>query len=252
MDNWGFIGFGEVGTRFARAVLEHSGKVRVFVRKPDAVLDRDIEVCGSIAELVRASDMVVSCVWPGAAVEVAKQAAMAEAPALYLDVNNVGIPACNAMEQTLGLAFHKGAVLAPVARHGAQAPMLVAGPRADELTQALNAHGFKARSVGSKPAQSAAIKILRNLVTKCIVAPLADLLAAAEYYGISDEVLASAGEFLSAEPFPELARMLMIQSKTHARRLAEEMDEVAEALVTAGVSDRVPLLAKQVFQEMED
>jgi 3-hydroxyisobutyrate dehydrogenase-like beta-hydroxyacid dehydrogenase len=146
--------------------------------------------------------------------------------------------------------FHKGAILAPVARHGAKVPMLLAGPRADETALALNERGFKVRAVGPKPEMAAAIKILRSVATKCIVALLYDMTEAAAHYGVEDQVLESAGEFFATEPFPALARTLLKQSGIHAQRLAGEMDEIAEALRAAGLSERVPELARQVFAEI--
>ncbi|HEX6511943.1 MAG TPA: DUF1932 domain-containing protein, partial [Chloroflexota bacterium] len=149
-----------------------------------------------------------------------------------------------------GLQFHKASIMAPVARHGAQAPILLAGPQAMQLSGALNARGFNARPVGTEPRQAVAIKILRSLVTKCIVALLHDMTEAGRRYGIEAQLLDSAAEFFAAEPFPELARTLLRQSEVHAERLAQEMDEIAEALAQAGVPDRVPALAREVFQEI--
>jgi 3-hydroxyisobutyrate dehydrogenase-like beta-hydroxyacid dehydrogenase len=246
---WTIIGFGEVGSRFGEALRRAGAEVRTFVRHPEAARERagelGIELAPDLASAVRAADVVISCVWATAAEEVAQQAA---AGGPYIDVTNVGIEATQRMSSLPG--FHKGAILAPVARHGAKSPMLLAGSKADELAELMNQHGFNVRAVGKDPRQSAAIKILRSVATKCIVALLHDMQQAAEKYGVADQVLESAGEFFATEPFPELARTLLRQSAIHAERLAGEMDEIAEALRAVGGPDRVPELARQVFEEI--
>jgi 3-hydroxyisobutyrate dehydrogenase-like beta-hydroxyacid dehydrogenase len=242
---FGLIGFGEVGSRFAEELRAAGADVSVHVRHPEAVRQRAGELGVALSSELTDADMLISAVWVSAAEEVAS-ARVTGKP--YIDVTNVGIEATRRMSALPG--FHKGAILAPVARHGAKSPMLLAGPQAQELAELLNAHGLNVRAVGPKPEQAAAIKILRSVATKCIVALLHDMTHAADAYGVNDQVLESAGEFFASEPFPDLARTLLKQSDIHAERLAGEMDEIVEALRTAGCSDRVPELARQVFQEI--
>jgi 3-hydroxyisobutyrate dehydrogenase-like beta-hydroxyacid dehydrogenase len=246
---WLLLGFGEVGSCFAEALRVAGDPVRVYVRRPDAISARGEALGVELASQPHGhdADVVLSCVWAGAAEDVARQAA--GTAAAYVDATNAGIAATERMAASVA-GFHKAAILAPVARHGARTPMLLAGPRADELAAALNERGFNVRAVGPEPRQAAAIKILRSVATKCIVALLHDMQAAAARYGVEDQVLESAGEFFATEPFADLARTLLRQSGLHAERLAGEMDEVAEALRVAGVSERVPDLAREVFREI--
>ena len=237
---WAIIGYGEVGSRFAEALRRGGHEVRAYARHPRA------ELTPTLAAALDGAGAILSCVLASAAEEVASQACTGSAP--YVDVTNVGIEATQRLSALPG--FHKGAILAPVARHGAGSPMLLAGPQAGELAAALNQAGFNVRAVGPEPRQAAAIKILRSVATKCIVALLHDMQTAAAAYGVEDGVLESAGEFFGTEPFAELARTLLRQSGLHAERLAGEMDEIAEALRLAGVSERVPDLAREVFREI--
>jgi 3-hydroxyisobutyrate dehydrogenase-like beta-hydroxyacid dehydrogenase len=237
---WAIIGYGEVGSRFAEALRSSGQEVRAYARHPRP------ELTNTLDEAIERADVIISAVLASAAEEVAGQACDGRAP--YIDVTNVGIEATQRMSALPG--FHKGAILAPMARHGATSPMLLAGPQAEELAERLNGCGFNVRAVGAEPRQAAAIKILRSLATKCIVALLHDMTRAAEAYGVADQVLESAGEFFAAEPFPDLARTLLKQSSIHAERLAGEMDEIAEALRAVGGPERVPDLAREVFLEI--
>lgn len=250
---WGLIGFGEVATHFAKQLRASGEQVQVYARAPNTVKDQaehlGIQLTPDLATLIRGANVVISCVWATAAEDVARQTAKAGIDISYVDVTNAGIAATQRMTETLP-GFHKAAILAPVMRHGASAPMLLAGPTANELAEAFNRHGFNVRAVGAEPRQAAAIKILRSVATKCIVALLHDMETAAAHYGVADQVLESAGEFFATEPFADLARTLLRQSAVHAERLAGEMDEIAEALRLAGVPERAPALAKQVFQEI--
>jgi 3-hydroxyisobutyrate dehydrogenase-like beta-hydroxyacid dehydrogenase len=254
------IGFGEVGSRFAAALLEGGQAVRAYVRHPEKLQtltvyvrhpeklqgSGGVRVVDSLSAALEGADVVISAVWASAAEEVAEQAC--RGAAAYIDVTNVGIEATQRMSRLPG--FHKGAVLAPVARHGAKSPMLLAGPEAERLAGILNASGFNVRAVGTEPRQAAAIKILRSVATKCIVALLHDMTEAARAYGVEDQVLESAGEFFATEPFADLARTLLRQSAIHAERLAGEMDEIGEALRAVGGPERVPDLAREVFLEI--
>ncbi|HLG70450.1 MAG TPA: DUF1932 domain-containing protein [Chloroflexota bacterium] len=240
------IGLGEVGSRFAAALLSAGHEVAGYVRNPEKVEIQGVRLAGSTAEAIQGADVVISAVWASAAEEVAAQAC--DGRTAYVDVTNVGIEATHRMSGLPG--FHKGAILAPVARHGARAPMLLAGPEAERLAGILNGCGFNVRAVGTEPRQAAAIKILRSIATKCIVALLHDMTDAARAYGVEDQVLESAGEFFATEPFPDLARTLLKQSAIHAERLAGEMDEIAEALREVGGPERVPDLAREVFLEI--
>jgi 3-hydroxyisobutyrate dehydrogenase-like beta-hydroxyacid dehydrogenase len=248
--SWALIGLGEVGGAFAAQLRAHGDDVRAYVCHPEAARDRaralGVELTPTLARAVRDAGVVLSCVWAGAAEDVSGEAATS---APYIDVTNAGMAATERMASGVP-GFHKAAILAPVARHGAQAPMLLAGPRAEELASLLNECGFNVRAVGADPRRAAAIKILRSVATKCIVPLLGDMMAAAEHYGVAGEVLDSAAEFFATEPFADLARTLLKQSALHAERLAGEMDEIAEALRLAGVSERVPDLARDVFREI--
>src|ERR1700730_7944194 len=98
--SWGIIGFGEAGSAFASHLSRQSGCVlvitdpvlnqkdrpEVFRRRLDGI---NAEIVPDIPALMRSSDISLSLVTAGVALEVARTAAASWEKGLYVDLNSV-------------------------------------------------------------------------------------------------------------------------------------------------------------------
>lgn len=254
----GFIGFGEVGCALSHRMKEQGGQILAYDKFPDRATRRaeefKVPLALTMEDLVGSCSLILATVWPDAALDVAKEAApLLGSGKIYCDMNSISPETTAEIQQaisTSGADFVKIAIMAGIPDRGFEVPLLAGGVKAEEVTTILSDLGLFIRPIGSDPRKPAAIKILRSVCLKGIVALAYEMVRGAEKYGVVDQVLDSASEVMSRESFKKIMGDWLASTAIHARRRAKEMEEAIETLEEAGINPIMSIGTKEVFEEI--
>ncbi len=253
-----FIGFGEVGTRFA-ADLQRRGGIRVAafdVRLGDPergshmrqrAAATGVTLAATPSEAARGAAVVISAVTASQTIAAAETARAYLVPEqTFFDVNSAAPSTKRRAAQAVapsGAQYVEGAVMAAVAGPGIAVPILAGGAAAKALSERLNPIGFAMQPVAEEIGRASAMKLCRSIVIKGLEALMVDCAAASRAAGVEAEVYASlAGTFPSIN-WAELAVRMQERVGKHGVRRSEEMAEAAAMLRDIGVE---PALAAAV------
>ena len=249
------IGFGEVGSLFARELMgtgRHS--VAVYDILFDTASGADMQdrartlnavPCPTATAAAKDALVVISAVTATSASDVAREAGAYLRPGqFFLDINSVS-PDTKRGDETLiaksGADYVEAAVMAPVAPYGIKVPMLLGGKRAAALADILNPSGFRMTAVAETVGQASAIKMCRSVFIKGIEALAVEGFLAARRYGVEDKVIASLDETFPSLDWEKQAGYLISRVLEHGRRRAAEMRESAETVAAAGLEPLMTL-----------
>jgi 3-hydroxyisobutyrate dehydrogenase-like beta-hydroxyacid dehydrogenase len=244
----GFIGFGEVGSIFARDLQAagHRGIAAFDSAFADpaskasrTVREREVAVVGSAAELARGADLIFCCVTAGSALDAARSAAggLSHAP-FFVDVNSVSPGTkreAGASVHAAGGRYVEAAVMTSVPPHGLRSPMLLGGPHAAAFATVARDLGLRAEVFSDTIGGASSVKMCRSIMIKGLEALVTECMLTARRYGVEQPVLASLADTLPHENWPELARYMMSRALIHGRRRAEEVREVVRTVEEAGL-----------------
>jgi 3-hydroxyisobutyrate dehydrogenase-like beta-hydroxyacid dehydrogenase len=249
------LGFGEVGQTLADDL---AARTKPRLRTFDLLFDDGdsipsqglasrptVTACSSAAEAASESDLVISVVTASEA-EAAAASVAASLPTdtYYLDMNSVS-PHTRRRTAALvadhGGRFVEAAVMAPIAPRRIASPILLGGPHAQTFAREAEPLGFVgARVLSPDIGPASAVKMCRSVIIKGTEALLAESLAAARFYGVENEVIASLDNVLPLPDWGAKAHYMISRSLQHGERRSQEMREVAVTVADTGID---PLLS---------
>jgi 3-hydroxyisobutyrate dehydrogenase-like beta-hydroxyacid dehydrogenase len=251
-----FIGFGEAAQAFVRSLREGAAldvsAYDIKIHGPEAAPLRGaadrlrVRLADTAANAISGATLVFSAVTAAASTEALHPTYDAPVHAhTLIDINSVTAArkAQNAeLVRRAGARYLDMAVMAPVNPAGHRTPVLVAGDT-DPVLAHLRALDFRLDVAGPNPGDAASIKMIRSLFVKGLEALTVQTLTAAEAAGCGARVLESlAGSY----PGLDLHRFAPYQFErvvTHGKRRAEEVREVAQAMVDLGFGHGAALAA---------
>ena len=209
-----------------------------------------VEPAASLAAALRGSDLVISAVTAGEARKVAINAAALMQPGqILLEINSVSPETRRgnaARIEAVGADYVEAAVMAPVPPQRLKVPMLLGGKRAEELAAVLTALGMKAEAVATDIGTASAIKMCRSIMVKGLEALITECLLAARRYGAEEAVLASLDASYPGIGWQDkLPTYLVSRIAEHGKRRSEEMGEVVQTLIDAGIE---PTMARAIAE----
>lgn len=242
----GFVGFGHLGHAFARGLAERGARVLAYDASADASMRARAKQAGvTLVDAVSGlapAELVFSTVPAMHALAAARAAAPSlGARSVWVDLNSMGPEEKRSVADAVaeaGRAFVDGAVLG-AAGDGLKAAIIVSGATAETVAGTMSALGFRARAVGARPGDAAAIKIVRSVLAKGLETLYVEALVAARRLGVEREVLATFCEFLDARPAAATAELLVTTHVVHAERRAYEVAMSIAAVEAAGVEPRL-------------
>jgi 3-hydroxyisobutyrate dehydrogenase-like beta-hydroxyacid dehydrogenase len=254
----GFIGFGEVARALSQRMKEMGGEVVAYDKFPNRVKKRAeelrIPLMESMMELIQSCRLILSTLWPDAALEVAKESASFLSPSqIYCDLNSISPETTEEVQKVVsptGADFVKIGIMAPIPDRGFAVPLIAGGAKAKEVEKILSSLGLIIRAISLDPRHPAAIKILRSICLKGLVAVTYEMLRGAEKHGVSDQILESASEAMSKASFKDILSNWIASTAIHARRRAKEMEEAIETLEKAGIDPVMSIGTKKIFEEI--
>ena len=250
----GFVGFGEVASRFAVALAANGASVVGY----DVLLDRPggLDVLAKraqgapvaflgLAEVMAQARLVLSAVTTDAALAAARACLPhLDGRHMFVDLNTTSPAVKRAISAAVvpsGAAFVEGAILAAVGVAGARARILVCGEKGPRVAETLNALGLDVAVYGSEIGRASSFKLLRSVFSKGIEAVLIESLLAARRAGVGDDVWREIIATVDGRGFAETGgNWIRTHGTAHERRY-HEMVQVEEFLRELGLE---PLLTK--------
>ncbi|WP_424135786.1 DUF1932 domain-containing protein [Roseomonas chloroacetimidivorans] len=256
MPRFAIIGFGEVGSIFARD-LRAGGATEIHAFDVlDAARDRAREfgatVHATAAEAASQADIVFVPVTAGSALAAAQSLAGGLGHAPYVvDVNSVS-PATKqaagrAVEQAGG-RYVEAAVMSSVPPKGLRSPILLGGAHARSFMALMAPFGMDLTFFSEEVGKASSVKMCRSVMVKGLEALTTECMLAARHYGVEKEVLQSLSDTLPHEDWRGLARYVISRALIHGKRRAEEMREVARTVQEAGLD---PLLSAPIAERQD-
>ena len=182
--------------------------------------------------LLRA-DAVICVVTGEDAISAARMAKPLLRPGtLYADYNSITAPQTQAVAEEFsgtGIDFVDVAVMGSFLASGHRAPLLLAGPRAEDMRAFAEQMGAPARVLSERIGDASAVKILRSVLMKGIEALSVECLVAAHRQGLVQQVLDNVGD-VDALGFAQFVRVLTVTHVVHARRRMEEVEKAIQNL----------------------
>jgi 3-hydroxyisobutyrate dehydrogenase-like beta-hydroxyacid dehydrogenase len=235
----------------ARVVATVSGRSERTV-----ALAEGLELLPSFADVIGASDIVLSVLPPGAAVAVATAlAATAERTGmqpLVADLNAVAPRTVRDMAARLGevgLDLVDGSISGPPPLRPGTTTIYVSGARAEEVA-ALPAAGVQFRVVGTEVGAASAVKMSTASFYKGQTALLTQALRAARANGVLEPVL---DDLRRHEPslVDDASRLLQSVASKSGRYVAE-MNEIAASQAEAGLTPELFAAFAAVYLELSE
>ncbi len=253
----GIVGFGEVGSIFARD-LHRTGlvsRVTVFDTAAPAcerARAAGFTVVANAAEVAAQSGLVFVCVTAGSDLDAAASLAggLGAAP-LVVDVNSVSPSTKQAAARVIEAAggrYVEAAVMTSVPPKGIASPMLLGGPHREALIAVGTPLGMALTAYSAEIGVASSVKMCRSVMIKGLEALTTECMLAARHYGVEQAVLASMGDTLPHQDWPGLARYVISRALLHGKRRAEEMREVARTVEEAGIE---PLLSRAIAERQD-
>lgn len=234
----GFIGFGEVGSTFARAMMEKGAEVCYHdVVMTDAVPGA---VPCSLEELAARCEILLSTVSTHVAATVAQTVApLLTARNTYADMNSTSASMKRRIAGIIGVSaadFVEGAILSAVGEAGAKASILVSGKQAEAFAGQMNRLGLvNVKYFSAVIGEASQVKMLRSVFSKGVECLLLEMLLAGRRAGVAQYLWKDIVEFMTKHPFQGIAENWI---KTHpgaSVRRYHEMEQVLETLKELGI-----------------
>lgn len=235
----GFIGFGEAAASIAQGLLGEGAKeIAAFDVRPRPAVE-GVRMAESLAELMGRADVLFAAVTSAVALDVAKEAAPHLTPEhLYVDLNSVSPETKIAVGEVIaetGARYVEASVMAAVPPYQHKVPILLSGPAAPALIEAMAPFGMVMEDFGPELGRAAAVKMFRSVLVKGLEALLQECVLAADRYSVAERVLDSVADGYPGMDWNKLASYLIGRTALHGERRAHEMEEAVETLKRLGI-----------------
>ncbi len=239
---------GEMGASLGRLLAARGVRVVTTLEHRSARTARQcraagLSVLGTLRDVVREADVVISLVPPAAAREVAlayrELAPLSPPSALYVDANSIAPELAASLAADLarhGRDFVDASLHGLAANLATGATLYLSGKRAPEIA-ALADGALRVRVLGREPGRASLMKMLLGGLSKGMCTLFLELATLAKQRGILPEMLESCASF-----YPELAATMERILPTCPRHAVRRVGELHELERTARVSDLDPCL----------
>ena len=256
---FGIIGHGVVGSVFSRLLRNHGARVLSYDRLLDrqetaSSMRKKIEDDGSkacsLAELLAASNYILSVVTPQSCREVADDVSRSlHGHQVFIDLTSTAPAVKRMIGATVtnsGAKFVEGVILGAV-RSFASPIILLGGPTGDSAALVLQQYGLAARFYSPEIGRASAFKMLRSIFSKGMEAVLVETLVAACRAGLLDEIWEEIRTTLSKGNVEDTLETWIRSHARSAQRRCHEMQEVSQFLEEIGIQPVLPRAFGQVF-----
>jgi 3-hydroxyisobutyrate dehydrogenase-like beta-hydroxyacid dehydrogenase len=206
---------------------------------------------GTVAEVCRRSQIVLSVCPPHAAEDVAGQALDAGFRGIFLDANAIApqrAQAIGSRVEAAGASFVDGGIIGGPAWKPRATWLYLSGPRAAEVAACFAGGPLEAECIGDTIGKASALKMCYAAYTKGTTALLAAILGAADTLGVYAELVAEWQRDGSTFAADTERRVAEVTAK--AWRFAGEMDEIAATFAAADLPDGFHRAAGDIYRRL--
>ena len=256
MTTVGLLNPGDMGSKVGAAVRSAGSRV-VWAgegRSADTrkrASEGGLEDVGSVAALVRASEVILSVCPPHAALDVAKEVAGLRFAGTFVDGNAVS-PATareiGGIVEKGGASFVDGGIIGPPPVKPGTTRFYVSGTASERISALLNAGPLQAIVVPGGPGAASAAKMADASGTKGIAALLLAVCAMASAEGVEDSLQREWK--ISQTELPSRAEGAAKSNAKKAWRFIGEMEEIAATFAAAGLPDAFHQGAAEIYRRM--
>lgn len=256
----GILSIGEMGFHWAKLLKSHGVEVLTFDRDRGEVSRKRGENAGvrsldSMVDLVQSSELIVSIVVPSAATRVATNVAEAVKKSgrknlIFLDANAISPMTADEIAAVLnsaGIDFVDGCIIGSAAKMGKGTIVYVSGQQASRL-QSLESFNIPIKVLGPNTNQASAFKVVYAGLTKGLQGLFCELFMGARRFGLLKELTAQ-----YEDSFPGLIDKVsssIVGLRIHARRRAEEMDELKRTFNHHGMESFMAPAVQKVLESI--
>jgi len=265
VQRFGIVGYGVVGSLFARLLRQHGA----CVISCDILLDREDTATalrrriladggevGTFDEVLGSSDYILSVTPPQSCREVAARASRAlRTGQVYCDLASTSPAAKKEMAAESGANgahFVEGVILGAVNGTHSSPAILLGGVEAERTAAALQKNGLRARFYSPEIGQASAFKMIRSVFSKGMEALLIETLVAARRADLFDDVWQEIKATLAVNPVEKtLENWIRSHAISSGRRYCE-MQEVGEFLSEIGLAPVMAHATADVFRRSNE
>jgi 3-hydroxyisobutyrate dehydrogenase-like beta-hydroxyacid dehydrogenase len=149
--------------------------------------------------------------------------------------------------EAAGIRFADGGIIGLPSRVKGETTLFLSGPAAEDVAACFENGAIAASVMGPEVGRATALKILFAAYNKGSVALFTALYAAAEHYGVSDELK---GQFTHRGLSVEKIEAQILRAAPKAWRWVAEMHEISEALKSAGMPGEFHEGAAKVYDRL--
>jgi len=262
----GFIGIGLMGQPMTLRLLNADFRVNAWNRSPEKlsrVTDAGAKAYTSVAELVKASDIILLCLADTMAVESVVRNDVLEngsASQLLIDLSSIHPDKTRHLALLLHEKCGMGWVDAPVsggvvgAEQGTLAIMAGGSMENIAIARAVLAPLYKQLTHMGDIGSGQVTKICNQMIVSCNVLVIAEMIALAQQAGVAAEKIpeALAGGFADSKPLqivgPEMATLTFEPVKWRVKTLLKDLNMAVELAIKLGNSIPMSGLAAQLMQ----
>lgn len=198
---------------------------------------------GSVDELVKQSDVVLSILAPSQAVALAEQVASAMkrtgATPAFVECNAIAPRTARQVERAItaagGVCIDGGIIGGPPRAPGGSTRFYCSGPDTSAF-EALGKHGIDVRVAGREVGQASGLKMVYAASTKGTTALWTQLLTASRALGLEDQLLA---EFGDGDTVARHVMGAIPSMPRRAERWVGEMYEIAATFESLGLTPKI-------------
>jgi 3-hydroxyisobutyrate dehydrogenase len=262
----GFIGIGLMGKPMTLRLLQHGFQVNVWNRSPEKlqpVVAAGAAAATSIAELVRASDVVILCLADTQTVEWALYHGLMDngtADKLVIDLSSIDPNKtrefASALYENCGMVWVDAPVSGGVsgAEQGSLAIMAGGRPEPIEIARQVLKPLYKQLTHMGPVGSGQTTKICNQMIVSCNMLVIAEMIALAKQAGVEAEKIpaALAGGFADSKPLqiagPEMALEKFEPVKWRVKTLLKDLQMATELAKQYGNALPMSGLAAQLMQ----
>jgi 3-hydroxyisobutyrate dehydrogenase-like beta-hydroxyacid dehydrogenase len=206
-----------------------------------------LEDAGTVEELARRSELILSICPPHAALDVARSAAGFEG--IFVDANAVSPATAREIGAAIGGRFVDAGIIGPPPREAGTTRLYLAGADAEHVATLFQRTNLEARVISNEPGTASALKMAYAAWTKGTAAMLIAVRALARAEEVEEPLLEEWRLSL-----PELIERSGSAARSADRkgwRWVAEMEEIASTFAAAGLPDGFHRAAAEVFRRVE-
>jgi 3-hydroxyisobutyrate dehydrogenase len=262
----GFIGIGLMGKPLTLRLLDAGFNVNVWNRSPEklqSVTDAGAKACSSVAELVRASEVIILCLADTTVVESIVRNEIATSGTegkLLIDLSSIHPENTRQLAALLHEQCGMGWVDAPVsggvagAEQGNLAIMAGGTAKNIEIARIVLAPLYKQLTHMGEVGSGQITKICNQMIVSCNVLVIAEMMALAKQAGVDVTQIPVAlnGGFADSKPLqivgPEMATDTFEPIKWRVKTLLKDLNMAVDLSTKQGTSVPMSALASQLMQ----